>query len=132
MPRIKRSTLLISIAIMLAVVAVSCEAAAVKPTAEPPTPIPTVGSEHVSEDDSTDSALSVREALSDPEVLECLSEQLGGGFDASSGAIGPELLGRLGPQELAMLEDDRDKRTSNKDKTDGGGQGDEDCSTYAF
>ncbi len=104
MPRIKRSTLLISIAIMIAMVAVACESAVEKPTAEPPTPIPTVASEDVSEAVGTDSALSVREALSDPEVLECLSEQLGDGFDAGSGAIGPELLGRLGPQELAMFE----------------------------
>jgi len=107
MPRItgtKRSTLIISIAIMIAMLAVACEAAAEKPTAEPPTPIPTVAVEDVSDDAGTSSALSVRDALSDPDVLECLSEQLGGSFDASTGAIGPELLGRLDPQELAMLE----------------------------
>ena len=78
MPRItgtKRSTLLISIAIMIAMLAVACEAAAEKPTAEPPTPIPTVAVEDVSDDAGTSSALSVRDALSEPDVLECLSEQ---------------------------------------------------------
>lgn len=100
MSQISRSTLLISIALMIAMVAAACDSAAEKPTAEPPTPVPTVASQAV----STDSALSVREALANPEVLQCLSEQLGDGFDADSGAIGPELLGRLGPQELAMLE----------------------------
>ena len=100
MPQISRSTLLISIALMIAVVAAACDSAAAKPTAEPPVPVPTVASQAV----STESALSVRDALANPEVLQCLSEQLGDGFDADSGAIGPELLGRLGPQELVMLE----------------------------
>ena len=85
---------------MIAVVAAGCDSAAEKPTAEPPTPIPTVASQTM----DTDSALGARNALANPELLECLSEQLGDGFDPDSGAIAPELFGRLGPQALSTLE----------------------------
>ncbi|HJP28067.1 MAG TPA: hypothetical protein QF694_04560, partial [Dehalococcoidia bacterium] len=102
MPKIPigRGVLLIAATSVIALVAIACESAAEKPTAEPPTPIPTVATQVV----DTGSSLSVREALADPEVLECLSEQLGGAFDPDSGAVGPELFGRLGAEELAMLE----------------------------
>ncbi len=102
MPKIPigRGVLLIAATSVIALVAIACESAAEKPTAEPPTPIPTVATQV----GDTGSSLSVREALADPEVLECLSEQLGGAFDPDSGAVGPELFGRLGAEELAMLE----------------------------
>ncbi|NQW20984.1 MAG: hypothetical protein HQ477_09760 [Chloroflexi bacterium] len=102
MPRISRTTILVSFALMIAIVAAACDTAATKPTAEPPTPVPTVASQIAGDESS--SGLGIREALADPEVLKCLTEQLGGDFDPESGAIGPELFGRLGPQELAMLD----------------------------
>ncbi|MBC8452946.1 MAG: hypothetical protein H8D69_00570 [Chloroflexi bacterium] len=100
MPKISRTTLLISIAIMIAVVAAACDSAATKPTQEPPTPIPTVSTDVA----DTGSLTGLREALSDPVVLECLSEQLGESLNIESGEIGSDLLGRLGNEELAMLE----------------------------
>lgn len=94
-------SLLLSIVLMLAVLATACESAAAKPTAEPPTPtpVPTV----TPEAEDTGANLNIREALADPTVLECLSEQIGASFDPESGAIGPELLGRLGGGEFELL-----------------------------
>ena len=79
MPRISRSFLLISIAIMITVVAAACESPASKPIAEPdpPTPIPTIVIEAESEAEEVGSRVGVREALADPEVLACLLEEMG-------------------------------------------------------
>ncbi len=90
MPRILRSTLLVSIAIMIAIVAAACDSAAVKPTAEPPTPVPIVESESVSTSDDEaagEGAGRIRApggrgdagaaSLADPEVQECLAGELG-------------------------------------------------------
>ena len=80
MPRISRSSLLISIAIMIAVVAAACDSPASKPTAEPdpPTPIPTVTTE--TESTTEDSAASTNtggRGFADPEVRACLTEEMG-------------------------------------------------------
>jgi hypothetical protein len=84
MPKISKSTLLISIAIMLTVVAVACDSSAEKPTAEPepPTAVPTVVE---SESIGTDSAGRTRTpgvrgdsaaSFDDPEIQECLASSL--------------------------------------------------------
>lgn len=75
----KRTTALISIVLMLAVVATACGEAAPKPTAEPPTPtaVPTVAP----------TASASRAGISAEAVQVCLAEELGldisGGFDRS-------------------------------------------------
>ena len=75
----KRTTALISIVLMLAVVATACVEAAPKPTAEPPTPtaVPTVAP----------TASASRAGISAEAVQVCLAEELGldisGGFDRS-------------------------------------------------
>jgi hypothetical protein len=108
MPRISRSTLVISIAVLIALVVTACEAAADKPTAEPepPTPVPTVANvvTEAADNAGSSSGISIREALGDPEVLECIAEQLGVDAEDLAAGIGPELLGRLGPTEISMLE----------------------------
>jgi hypothetical protein len=98
MPHISRSTLLISIALMVAIVAAACDSAAEKPTAEPPTAVPTVVSESASTSEG-EAAGRIREpgersaggaaSLDDPEVQECLASELGmdlgdGEFDLSA------------------------------------------------
>lgn len=75
----KRTTALISIVLMLAVVATACGGAAPKPTAEPPTPtaVPTVAP----------TASASQAGISAEAVQVCLAEELGldisGGFDRS-------------------------------------------------
>ena len=75
----KRTTALILIVLMLAVVATACVEAAPKPTAEPPTPtaVPTVAP----------TASASRAGISAEAVQVCLAEELGldisGGFDRS-------------------------------------------------
>ncbi len=96
----QRSTFLISIALMLAVIAAACGSARSKPAAEPPTPMPTV----VVQADDEGVEATGRTSLADPAVQECLAEQLGSDFEPESGEIGPGLFGRLGSEELAMLE----------------------------
>jgi hypothetical protein len=100
MVHISRSTFLICIALMIAVIAAACDTAADKPTAESPTAVPPVASQDV----DTDTTLSLIDAFTDSEVRQCLSEQLGDRFDDDLGAVGPELLSRFGPRELAVLE----------------------------
>lgn len=90
MPRISRSSLLISIAIMIAAVAAACDSPASKPTAEPdpPTPIPTVTTEtgSTTEDSAANTNTGgvtrfgggfVGSGLADPEVRACLTEEMG-------------------------------------------------------
>jgi hypothetical protein len=48
---------------------------------------------------------SFQESLGDPAVRECIEEQLGQSFDPESVGRGGDLFGRLGPAELAMLEE---------------------------
>ena len=103
MVHISRSTFLICIALMIAVIAAACDTAADKttaesPTAESPTAVPPVASQDV------DTTRSLIDAFTDSEVLQCLSEQLGDRFDDDLGPVGPELLSRFGPRELAVLE----------------------------
>lgn len=99
--RSSRGLLLVVAVMLIAVVAIACDSATEKPTAEPPTPtpIPTVASQST----STNPALSIRDALADPEVIECLSEQLDIDPDQAASAIGPEILGRIGPAEFEMI-----------------------------
>ena len=108
----RRSTLLISIALMLAVVAAACGSADPRPAAEPPapTPFPTVTVEaedsgNAGADSGASDAGSFEESLADPAVRQCLEEQLGESFDPESVGPGGDLFGRLGPAELAMLEE---------------------------
>ena len=80
MPRISRSSLLISIAIMIALVAAACDSPASKPTAEPdpPTPIPTVTTETTSTaEDSAANTNTGGQRFADPEVRACLTEEMG-------------------------------------------------------
>ncbi len=98
----RRSTLLISIALMLAVIAAACGSAESKPTAEPSTATPEPTLESQAGDEGVEA--TGRASFADPAVQECLAEQLGGDFDPESGEIGRGLFGRLGSGELAMLE----------------------------
>jgi len=100
MAHISRSTFLIFIALMIVVIAAACDTAADKPTVESPTAVPPVASQDV----ETDTTRSLIDAFTDSEVLQCLSERFGDRFDDDLGAIGPELLSRFGPRELAILE----------------------------
>lgn len=112
MPHISRSTLLISIALMIAVSAAACDSAAEKPAAEAPTPVPTVVSESASSSDdelSGETAGRFREPrdrgaagatnLADPEVQECLAAQLD--MDLSAGEFDLRALRQLDPTETA-------------------------------
>ena len=112
MPHISRSTLLISIALMIAVSAAACDSAAEKPAAEPPTPVPTVVLESASSSDdelSGETAGRIREPrdrgaagatnLADPEVQECLAAQLD--MDLSAGEFDLRALRQLDPTETA-------------------------------
>ena len=108
----RRSTLLISIALMLAVVAAACGSAVLGPAAEPPapTPFPTVTVEaedsgNAGADSGASDAGSFEESLADPAVRQCLEEQLGESFDPESVGPGGDLFGRLGFSELAVLEE---------------------------
>jgi hypothetical protein len=88
MPRINRSTVLTSIALMVAVVAIACGEAAAKPTAEPPTltAVPTVAptATPVQADYSAAGTANTRQAgITDVVVQECLAEELG--LDVSEG-----------------------------------------------
>jgi hypothetical protein len=82
---ISRSTLLISIALMIAVVAAACDSVADKPTAEPepPTAVPTiVDSQSLDVSGETTGrtrpdGTNTAAAFSDPEVQECLAGELG-------------------------------------------------------
>ena len=100
MVHISRSTFLICIALMIAVIAAACDTAAESPTAESPTAVPPVASQDV----NTDTTLSLIDVFTNSEVLQCLSEKLGDRFDDDLGAVGPELLSRFGPRELAVFE----------------------------
>ena len=75
MVHISRSTFLICIALMIAVIAAACDTAAESPTAESPTAVPPVASQDV------DTTRSLIDAFTDSEVLQCLSEKLGDRFD---------------------------------------------------
>ncbi|MBT3995540.1 MAG: hypothetical protein HOF01_07045 [Chloroflexi bacterium] len=108
MPHISRSTLLISIALMIAMVAAACDTAAEKPTAEPPTAVPTVVSESASTSEG-EPAGRIREpgdrdttgaaSLADPEVQECLAGELG--MDLSTGEFDLTSLRQLDPADTA-------------------------------
>ena len=102
----RRNTLLISIALTLAVIAAACGSTEPKPAAEPLTPVPTV-TVQANDDNAgagTDSANEGQASLSDPAVRECLEEQLGQSFELESIMPGGDLFGRLGAGELAVLE----------------------------
>lgn len=109
----RRTTLLISIALMLAVIAAACGSAESKPAAGPtapslsPTPMPTVTVEAQAADEnaSTDNTSAGGAGFADPGVQECLAEQLGENFDPDSGDTGRNLFGLLGSDEFtAALE----------------------------
>lgn len=94
----RRSTLLISIALMLAVIAVACGTTESKPAADPPTPIPTVVMQADDEGGSTEAVN--RASLADPAVQECLADQLGESVDAESGRFGRGFFGSGGSEEF--------------------------------
>ena len=101
----RHGKLLIAVALMLAVIAVACGSTESKPATEPPTPIPTVVVTPTSEVPSAGSEDGAPgTVLDDPAVRECISEQLGEDFDPESPDFGRSLLGRLGSDELAILE----------------------------
>lgn len=108
MLRISRSTLLASIAIMIAIVAAACDTAAEKPDAEPPTPIPTVVSESSQTSDDEVPAQSedrIRAPgdrggtgsanIADLEVQQCLAGELG--IDLSASDLDLTVLRQLDP-----------------------------------
>lgn len=105
MPRISRSTLLVSVAILLALVAVACDGSAEKPTAEPepPTPVPTVVESESIDTDATGSARTsgargdVAASFADPEVQECLASELGIELGNESAEFDPGTLRQLDP-----------------------------------
>ena len=100
MPRISRSSLLISIAIMIAMVAAACDSPASKPTAEPdpPTPIPTVT---IEVEDSTANANMGRQGISEAGVQECLAGKLGFEIDQTTGLFDRGLLTEVDAADLA-------------------------------
>ncbi|MCH7972214.1 MAG: hypothetical protein IH960_14420, partial [Chloroflexi bacterium] len=106
----RRNTLLISIAVIPAVIAVACGSSESKPAAEPPTPtptstpVPTATVQAENESAGPGAPGAGQASLADPAVRECLEEQLGQSFDPESFGPGGDLFGRLGLQELAMLE----------------------------
>ncbi|MBT6707960.1 MAG: hypothetical protein HOB24_08675 [Chloroflexi bacterium] len=108
MPHISRSTLLISIALMIAVVAAACDSAAEKPTAEPPTAVPAVVSESASTSEGEpagrirvpgDLATAGAASLADPQAQECLAGELG--MDLSDGEFDLRALSRLDPTDTS-------------------------------
>ena len=109
----RRNTLLVSVALMLAVIAAACSSAEPKPTAELPAPTPfpivTVGMEDANAGADSGVAAggagSFQESLGDPAMRECIEEQLGQSFDPESVGRGGDLFGRLVPAGLAMLEE---------------------------
>ena len=104
MPRISRSSLLISIAIMIALVAAACDSPASKPTAEPdpPTPIPTVTTEPASTtEDSTANADTGRQGVADRQVQECLAGELDLDIDPTTGLFDRGLLTEVDAADLA-------------------------------
>jgi len=106
MPKIPRSTILISIALMVAAIAVACDSAAEKPTAEPepPTAVPTVESQAVGTDDSvaTGATRGDRQGIGfdDPVALECLSTELGLDVTTESGAFDLGVLRTIDPEDV--------------------------------
>ena len=97
MPRISRSSLLISIAIMIAVVAAACDSPASKPTAEPgpPTPIPTVTTEAAAANADT-----ARQGIADLDVQECLAGELDLDIDPATGVFDRGLLREVDAADL--------------------------------
>ncbi len=108
----QRNTLLISIALMLAVIAAACGNTESKPAQAPTaipieTLIPTVITQSDVEGPDTDTAAAAAALarLADPAVIECLTEQLGESFDPESGGLGQNLFGLLGSEDFtAALE----------------------------
>jgi len=106
MPRISRSSLLISVAIMIAVVTAACDSPASKPTAEPdpPTPIPTVTAEAESlAEDSTANINPGRQDIAGVEVQECLAGELGFDIDPTTGLFDRGLLREVDAADLATV-----------------------------
>ncbi len=106
MPRISRSSLLISVAIMIAAVTAACDSPASKPTAEPdpPTPIPTVTAEAESlAEDSIANINPRRRDFVGVEVQECLAGELGFGIDPTTGLFDRGLLREVDAADLAVV-----------------------------
>ncbi len=106
MPRISRSSLLISVAIMIALVTAACDSPASKPTAEPdpPTPIPTVTAEAESlAEDSTANINPGRQDIAGVEVQECLAGELGFDIDPTTGLFDRGLLREVDAADLAVV-----------------------------
>jgi hypothetical protein len=106
MPRISRSSLLISVATMIVVVAAACDSPASKPIAEPdpPTPIPTVTAEAESlAEDSTANINPGRQDIADVEAQECLAGELGFDIDPTTGLFDRGLLREVDAADLAAV-----------------------------
>lgn len=112
MPRLSRSTLLISVAVMIAVVAAACYSPAEKPTAEPPTAVPTVESaSNPTNDSAIESTGRTRDGgtrgtastagLADPEMQECLATELGIDLSETSDAFDLGALREFDPTETS-------------------------------
>lgn len=110
----RRTTLLISIALSLAVIAVACGGAAAKPTAEPPPPtavpaareaateVPTAATKADDESpgDRAEGATRGQAGLTDPVAQACIAEALGVSLDPDSGRLGRDVLQGLGTEDF--------------------------------
>ena len=126
MPRISRSSLLISVAIMIAVVAAACDSPASKPTAEPdpPTPIPTVTAEVESlAEDSTANINPGRQDIAGVEVQECLAGELGFDIDPTTGLFDRGLLREVDAADLAAVFEKCDVAQGDRSAPFGGRRG---------
>ena len=110
----RRKTLLISIALMLASVAVACGSTAAKPTAEPPPPtstpvateVPTAVAQSEGENagsraDDTEGAVAGGASVDDLAVQACLAAELDVTLDPDSGRLGPDVFQNLSTEEFA-------------------------------
>lgn len=116
--RASRTTILISAALLIAIVAIACDSKAEKPTAEPEPPTSTpvqeasaggstssssagstlLGRDGRTRDPATD---SFAQDLADPEVQECLFEQLGVEIDYEPGNSDTSVFGDIDPTLVA-------------------------------